>query len=113
MNGMWRGVSILAVAMISLMSVANAQSAPVSAPSGRKITSRSVANYPDLAKKMHVHGTVRVEALVRSNGSVKSTRILGGNPVLVDAAIEAVAKWKFEAGQSESTEVVQIVFSDN
>ena len=48
--------------------------------------------------------------MVRSNGSVKSTRILGGNPVLVDAALEAVGKWRFEAAQSESAEVVQIVF---
>ena len=60
------------------------------AVSARKITSRATANYPDLAKKMHVHGMVRVEAIVRSNGNVKSTRILGGNPVLVDAALEAV-----------------------
>ena len=99
--------------MIALTSIVTAQSAAASALSARKITSRATANYPDLAKKMHVHGTVRVEAIVRSNGSVKSTRILGGNPVLVDAALEAVAKWKFETAQSESTEVVQIIFSDN
>jgi len=107
---MWRGFSFLAVAVIALTTVSTAQSAPASAPSGRKIASRATANYPDLAKKMHVHGTVRVEAVVRSNGSVKSTRILGGNPVLVDAALEAVAKWRFETAQSESTEVVQIIF---
>lgn len=107
---MSRGFSFLAVAMIALTSVVTAQNVPASAPSARKITSRATANYPDLAKKMHVHGIVRVEAVVRSNGSVKSTRILGGNPVLVDAALEAVAKWKFETAQSESTEVVQIIF---
>ena len=45
---------------------------------------------------MHIHGIVRVEAVVKANGTVKSTRVLGGNPVLVDAAIEAVGKWKFE-----------------
>lgn len=105
---MWKGFSFLAVATIALTSVVTAQSGP--APAARKITSRATANYPDLAKKMHVHGTVRVEAVVRPNGSVKSTRILGGNPVLVDAALEAVAKWKFETAQSESTEIVQILF---
>jgi TonB family protein len=107
---MWRGVSFLAVAMIALASVVTAQNTAASAPSERKITVRAAPNYPDLARKMHVHGTVRVEAVVRSNGSVKSTRILGGNPVLVDAALEAVGKWRFEAAQSESAEVVQIVF---
>ncbi|HEY3973227.1 MAG TPA: energy transducer TonB [Candidatus Sulfotelmatobacter sp.] len=76
----------------------------------RRIASRVAPNYPELAKKMHIHGTVRVEAVVRPNGSVKSTRVLGGNPVLVEAAMDAVAKWKFEPGQSESTEVVQLAF---
>jgi TonB family protein len=95
--------------MIALASALTAQNAPVSAPSERKITARAAPNYPDLARKMHIHGTVRVEAVVRSNGSVKSTRILG-NPVLVDAALEAVGRWRFEAAQSESTEVVQFVF---
>jgi outer membrane biosynthesis protein TonB len=38
--------------------------------------------------------------------------VLGGNPVLVDAAIEAVGKWKFEPGQNETTQVVQLTFED-
>jgi outer membrane biosynthesis protein TonB len=41
---------------------------------------------------------------------VKSTRVLGGNPVLVDAAQEAVGKWKFEPTQAETTEPVQLTF---
>jgi TonB family protein len=61
---------------------------------------------------MHIHGVVRVEAVVKANGTVKSTRVLGGNPVLVDAAIEAVGKWKFEPGQNETTQVVQLTFED-
>jgi TonB family protein len=59
---------------------------------------------------MHINGIVRVEAVVKANGTVKATRVLGGNPVLVDAAIEAVGKWKFEPGQSETTEIVQLTF---
>jgi TonB family protein len=59
---------------------------------------------------MHIHGIVKVEAIVRANGSVKSTRVLGGNPVLVDAAVDAINKWKFEPEQSETTEVVQLTF---
>jgi hypothetical protein len=35
---------------------------------------------------------------------------LGGNPVLVDAAVDAINKWKFEAEQGETTEVVQLTF---
>jgi TonB family protein len=108
---MRRGVLILAVALVALTSnLASAQNSTVSSNSERKISSRVAPVYPELAKKMHIHGTVRVVAIVRPNGSVKSTRVLGGNPVLVDAAQDAVTKWKFEPAQAESTEVVQLAF---
>jgi len=80
--------------------------------SDRKVATRVTAVYPELAKRMHIHGAVRVEAIVRPNGTVKSTRVLGGNPVLVDAAQDAVSKWKFEPAQAETTEVVQLVFEN-
>lgn len=78
--------------------------------SERKVVTRVEPIYPELAKKMRIHGIVRVEATVRPNGAVKSTRVLGGNPVLVDAAQQAISKWKFEASQNESTQVVQLTF---
>jgi TonB family protein len=59
---------------------------------------------------MHIHGIVRVEVIVRPNGSVKSSRVLGGNPVLVESAQDAVGKWKFEPTQAETTEIVQLAF---
>jgi hypothetical protein len=43
---------------------------------------------------------------------VKSTRILGGNPVLIEAAKDAVTRWKFESAAAESTEIVQLAFGD-
>ncbi len=109
---MRRGVAFIAVALIGMMtSVAFAQSSG-SANSDRKVSSRISPNYPDLAKKMHIHGVVRVEAVVRPNGTVKTTRVLGGNPVLVDAAVDAVGKWKFEPTQGETTEIVQLSFEN-
>jgi TonB family protein len=108
---MRRSVSFITIALVALStSLLIAQSAPASGNPGRKVASRVAPNYPELAKKMHIHGAVRVEAVVRPNGSVKSTRVLGGNPVLVDAALDAVGKWKFESGQNETTEIVQLVF---
>lgn len=87
-----------------------AQSSSATAASDRKVASKVAPIYPELAKKMHIHGIVRVEAMVRPNGAVKTTRVLGGNPVLVDAALDAVGKWKFEPAQAETTEVVQVTF---
>lgn len=104
---MRRRALILTVVLMALtLTAANAQTVA----SERKVASRVTAVYPELAKKMHIHGTVRVEAIVRPNGTVKSTRVLGGNPVLVDAAQDAVSRWKFEPAQAETTEVVQLVF---
>jgi TonB family protein len=104
-------VAIFAVVlMICWPSFSPAQSASGSTASDRKVATRVAPAYPDLAKKMHLRGMVRVEAVVRPNGSVKSTRVLGGNPVLVDAAQDAVGKWKFEPAQNETTEVVQVAF---
>jgi TonB family protein len=105
------GVLLLAAVMAALtISTTTGQTAPESSHSERKVASRVTPVYPELAKKMHIRGTVKVEAIVRPNGQVKSTRLLGGNPVLVTAALDAVSKWKFETAQSETTEVVQLTF---
>jgi TonB family protein len=101
---------LVAVIMVSSFRLVNAQTASASAVSDRKVSTRIAPAYPELAKKMHIHGMVRVEAIVRPNGSVKSTRVLGGNPVLIDAAQDAVGKWKFEPAQNETTEIVQVAF---
>jgi len=103
----------LAIIMVALVATAsllsNAQNGS-SANSDRKVATRVAPVYPELAKRMHIHGVVKVEAIVRPNGAVKSTRVLGGNPVLVDAAQQAIAKWKFEPTQAETTEIVQLTF---
>jgi TonB family protein len=105
---MRKWVTIIAIAVLSLTGLVTAQSA--SSGADRKVATRVAPIYPELAKKMHIRGIVKVEAIVRPNGSVKSTRVLGGNPVLVDAALDAVGKWKFEPTQGETTEVVQLAF---
>ena len=106
---MRRSALILAAAIIATTTILAAQT-PAASGAERKVSSRVTPNYPDLAKKMHLHGIVKVEAIVRPNGVVKSTRVLGGNPVLVDAALDAVGKWKFEPAQNETTEIVQLSF---
>jgi TonB family protein len=55
---------------------------------------------------------VKLEVVVREDGSVQSAKVLGGNPVLIDAATDAVRKWRFEAASRETVEVVEIRFGD-
>ena len=108
---MQRSILFLTVAVIGLIpNLGTAQNAPGAGASERRVASRIAPDYPVLAKRMHMHGVVKIEAVVRANGSVKSTRVLGGNPVLVDAAIEALRKWKFEPAHGETTELVQLAF---
>jgi TonB family protein len=106
---------VIASAVILLTAVAGlatAQNTADTTASGRKVIARVAPVCPELARKMNIQGTVKLEAIVKPNGAVKTTRVLGGNPVLVEAAREALAKWKFEAAPNETTEVVQLVFKD-
>jgi TonB family protein len=106
---MMRRFAIIAVAIIAL-GVGNTAAQKSPPATHRRIESRVAPVYPDLAKRMNIRGIVKIEAVVKPNGTVRSTRTLGGNPVLVDAALEAVWKWKFESSQNETTEVVQVIF---
>jgi TonB family protein len=77
---------------------------------GRKVLSKITPVYPELARRMHVSGAVKLEVVIRADGNVRSTKALGGNPVLILAATDAVRRWKFEAASEETTEVVQLSF---
>lgn len=76
----------------------------------RKVINKIAPIYPDLAKRLHASGVVKLEVMIRPDGNVKSIRALGGNPVLILSATDAVSKWKFEAASEETTEVVQVAF---
>ncbi len=77
--------------------------------SGRKIKVKVQPAYPDLARRANLSGTVKIQVTVSTTGTVKSTRAVGGNPVLIEAAVDALKKWRWETG-TESTEVVEFRF---
>ena len=53
----------------------------------------------DLARRMSIRGTVKMIVVVPPNGNLKDTKVVGGNPLLVNAAMDALKKWKFEPAQ--------------
>jgi len=65
---------------------------------------------PELARRMKITGVVKVQITVAANGTVKDAKLIGGHPVLANAALDAVKKWRFEPGPEESTGVVQFRF---
>jgi TonB family protein len=76
----------------------------------RKLISRVEPEYPVILLGNHIGGTVRVKVAIASNGKVENARLLGGNPVLGEAAIAAVMKWVYTPGHSPTQTEVSIVF---
>jgi TonB family protein len=76
----------------------------------RKAKFKVAPVYPDLARRMNITGVVKVQVTVAANGTVKNTKLVGGHPVLANAAMDAVKKWRFEAGSEESTGIVEFRF---
>ena len=64
-----------------------------------------------MAKRNSISGSARVELLVAPDGRVKDVKVLGGNPVLVQAVMVAVVKWKYEPAPEESSVVIKFDFS--
>ena len=76
----------------------------------RRAKSKVQPFYPDLARKMNITGTVKIEVVVAPNGTVKDARVVGGHPVLASAALDAAKKWRFEPAAAESTGVIDFKF---
>ena len=77
----------------------------------RRTKNKVVPPYPDLARRMNIAGVVKVRVTVSPNGSVKNATLVGGHPVLANAALDAVWKWRFEAAPQESTGIVEFRFA--
>jgi TonB family protein len=93
-------LALLALACVSLASPAD----------NRKVEKRVQAIYPELAKRMHVGGLVRVSVTVAPDGIVTEAKAVNGNKMLTLAAEEAVKKWKFVATDAQSTVDIDINF---
>jgi TonB family protein len=70
-------------------------------------TRKPVANpdpdYPEIARRMNITGTVKIEIVVAADGTIKSMKVMGGHPLLVDAVQKALKRWKYAPGGSETT----------
>jgi len=57
---------------------------------------RVAPQYPAQAKQARLQGTVVLQAVIGKDGSVTSVHALRGNPVLTQAAIDAVKQWRYK-----------------
>ncbi len=102
-TGLW-ALLVAAVAIVQpLPAVAQGELA-------RKPKTKVAPTYPELARRMNITGTVKVLVVVSASGALKDTKVVGGNPLLVNAAMDALKKWKFEPADAESSGTVEFKF---
>lgn len=69
--------------------------------------------YSRILKDKQIGGTVKLIAVVSPAGAVKQTEIVGGNPILVTAAENAVHQWKYAPADHETREEITFRFDPN
>jgi periplasmic protein TonB len=52
--------------------------------------------YPPLAKMARIQGSVRLEAIIAKDGTIKDLKVLSGHPLLVKAALTTVQQWRYQ-----------------
>ncbi|MGA2481885.1 MAG: TonB family protein [Candidatus Acidiferrales bacterium] len=52
--------------------------------------------YPLLSRAARTSGTVRLDAVLAKDGTVKKLSVTSGNPLLVQATIDAVRQWRYQ-----------------
>jgi periplasmic protein TonB len=84
----------------------NAGAGFVASSENPKIVQWAKPEYPEMARRAQMEGTVIVKVLVGPDGSVRDAQILQGiNPMLNKAALEAARKCKFLPGKQRNIPV--------
>ena len=76
----------------------------------RTVITRVEPEYPATLKRLYIGGTVRVEVIVAPDGTVESTQLIGGNPILGQTAMRAVKQWKYARARAKQTLIVKLQF---
>jgi TonB family protein len=114
MNGKKRllGFGLAMILGASLAAVPQGRAQENSADTAkRKVKSKVLPDYPELARQMNATGKVKIEATISADGKVTNTKVIGGSPLLIGAAQDAMKKWRYEPAAKESVEVVEFDFS--
>jgi TonB family protein len=104
---------------------------PTLAPKGDSTVTRTAVNgneqaakiielvepvYPPLARQARIQGTVRLHAIIGTDGRIEELEAISGHPLLIQSAIDAVRKWRYAPtsvnGQPADVEtIIDVVFS--
>jgi TonB family protein len=78
----------------------------------RPIKKRVQPAYPELARKMHISGSVKMEVNVDADGQVQDVSVVKGHSLLRDAATTAVKKWVFQPAAAKTIELIEVDFQE-
>ena len=78
--------------------------------SERKVITRVEPTYPPTLERLYIGGVVRLQVDVAANGTVESAQLIGGNPILGQAAIAAVKRWKYTPAKTKTRTVERLEF---
>lgn len=76
----------------------------------RKLLQHFDPEYPDVAARMSIHGTVKLRVWITPDGSVRRVEYIGGHPLLAESALKSVKGWKFEPTAKETSEILEVKF---
>jgi TonB family protein len=109
-----RRTTAVLMTILSLLVILGTKRLTSQAPANNEIARRAKSKvepvYPELARRMNITGTVKIEVVVAPNGTVKDARVVGGHPVLATSALDAAKKWRFEPATAESTGIIDFKF---
>jgi protein TonB len=66
--------------------------------------------YPELAQRTRVEDVVILETVIDESGNVTSARVLRGHPLLNQAALDAVQRWRFTPARLND-EIIPVVMT--
>jgi TonB family protein len=112
-TGKWKRLALAASAALLFSGASGFAQSGTTDESKRKVKSKTAPIYPELAKRMNVTGKVKIEVVITPDGHVKSTRVVGGHPLLVQVCQDAVKEWKFVPAPEETTQIVEFEFHGN
>jgi TonB family protein len=76
----------------------------------RRLIARVEPVYPVILRSNHIGGTVRLKVTIAPNGTVEDAELLGGNPILGEAAMAAVKQWLYTPSRSSTITEVSVPF---
>lgn len=99
-------IAVLFLAAICLaVFTSPAQEAPV-----RKALFNPPASYPEVARRLRLSGTVKVQVVISPEGKITDVKLIGGHPLFVNSVQEILKSWKYAPATTDTKTILEFNF---